>query len=218
MTNNKVSATPAALKLIAEIVSEHGPILFHQSGGCCDGSSPLCFPRDEFTVGDQDVLLGGAPRSTKMGNTRSPWRYEEMRSAARAQPGARGRRRIYCAPGPSLYLKNEICIGMPWRVEILNEIVVAEIAALPADMQARFLRLAERIGQAGLESLGEPHVKHLEGKLWELRLTGRDGIARALYVTAIGRRVVVVRAFVKKTQKTPPAEIKLALQRAKEIT
>jgi hypothetical protein len=44
----------------------------------------------------------------------------------------------------------------------------------------RFLRLAERIAAAGLESLGEPHVKHLEGKLWELRLTGRDGIALAL--------------------------------------
>ena len=104
---------------------------------------------------------------------------------------------------------------MPWRVEILDETVAAEIAALPADMQARFLRLAERIASAGLESLSEPHVKHLEGKLWELRLTGRDGIARALYVTAIGRRVVVVRAFVKKPQKTPPAEIKLALRRAK---
>jgi phage-related protein len=107
---------------------------------------------------------------------------------------------------------------MPWRVEILNETVAAEIAALPEDMQARFLRLADRIGQAGLESLGEPHVKHLEGKLWELRLTSRDGIARALYVTAIGRRVVVVRAFVKKTQRTPSAEIELALRRAKEIT
>ena len=54
--------------------------------------------------------------------------------------------------------------------------------------------------QAGLASLSEPHVKHLEGKLWELRLAGRDGIARALYVTAVGRRVVAVRAFVKKTQ------------------
>jgi phage-related protein len=105
-----------------------------------------------------------------------------------------------------------------WRVEILNEAVVAEIAALPADMQARFLRLAERIAQVGLESLGEPHVKHLEGKLWEMRLTGHDGIARALYVTAIGRRVVVVRAFVKKTQKTPRGEIELALRRAKEVT
>ena len=107
---------------------------------------------------------------------------------------------------------------MTWRVEILNDTVAAEIAGLPADMQARFLRLSERISQAGLESLGEPHVKHLEGKLWELRLTGRDGIARALYVTAIGRRVIVVRAFVKKTQRTPHAEIELALRRAKEIT
>jgi phage-related protein len=107
---------------------------------------------------------------------------------------------------------------VPWRVDILNETVAAEIAALPADMQARFLRLAERIASVGLESLSEPHVRHLEGKLWELRLTGRDGIARALYVTAIGRRVVVVRAFVKKTQKTPRSDIELALQRAKEVT
>jgi phage-related protein len=117
-----------------------------------------------------------------------------------------------------LYLKLEIQPSVPWQVEILDEIVAAEIAALPADMQARFLRLADRIASTGLESLSEPHVKHLEGKLWELRLTGRDGIARALYVTAMGRRVVVVRAFVKKTQKTPRAEIELALRRAKEIT
>ena len=106
---------------------------------------------------------------------------------------------------------------MSWRVEILNETVAAEIGALPADMQARFLRLAERIAAIGLERMGEPHVKHLIDKLWELRLTGRDGIARALYVTATGRRVVVVRAFVKKTQKTPPGEIELALRRAKDI-
>ena len=51
---------------------------------------------------------------------------------------------------------------MPWRVEILNETVAAEIAALPADMQARFLRLADRIIAAGLQSISEPHVKHLE--------------------------------------------------------
>lgn len=106
---------------------------------------------------------------------------------------------------------------MSWQVEILDEVVAAEIAALPADMQARFLRLAERIAAAGLQNLGDPHAKHLEGKLWELRLTGRDGIARALYVTATGRRIVVVRAFVKKSQKTPRAEIELALRRAKEI-
>lgn len=68
-----------------------------------------------------------------------------------------------------------------------------------------------------LESLREPHIKHLEGKLWEMRLTGRAGIARALYVTNIGRRVVVVPAFIKKTQATPRSEIELALKRAKEV-
>jgi phage-related protein/DNA-binding XRE family transcriptional regulator len=85
-------------------------------------------------------------------------------------------------------------------------------------MRARFLRLAERIGQAGLESPSEPHVKHLKGKLWDLRLTGRDGIDRALYVTAIGRRVVVVRAFVKKTQRTPRAEMDLAAGKGSHVT
>ncbi len=60
----KVSATPAALALLAEIVAEHGPVIFHQSGGCCDGSSPMCYPVGEFAVGAHDVLLGeigGAP-------------------------------------------------------------------------------------------------------------------------------------------------------------
>ncbi len=60
----KVSATPAALRLIEQIAAEHGRILFHQSGGCCDGSSPMCYPVSEFIVGDADVLLGhigGAP-------------------------------------------------------------------------------------------------------------------------------------------------------------
>jgi phage-related protein len=70
---------------------------------------------------------------------------------------------------------------------------------------------------SGLERLGEPHVKHLDGKLWEMRLMGRDGIARVLYVTAIGQRIVVVRAFMKKTQKTPRREIEIALLRAREI-
>jgi phage-related protein len=79
------------------------------------------------------------------------------------------------------------------------------------------LRLAERIRLAGLDTLREPHVKHLEGKLWEMRLTGKDGIARALYVTAVGRRVIVVRAFAKTTQRTPRAEIDLALRRAREM-
>ncbi|HUZ11888.1 MAG TPA: type II toxin-antitoxin system RelE/ParE family toxin [Caulobacteraceae bacterium] len=92
-----------------------------------------------------------------------------------------------------------------------------KFATLPKDMQASFLRLAERIGAVGPERIGEPHVRHLQGKLWEMRFGGRDGIARAIYVTAAGRRVVVVHAFVKKTQKTPRAAIALAERRAKEI-
>lgn len=59
-----VTATPQALELIKEITAEHGPVLFHQSGGCCDGSSPMCYPQSDFKISERDVLLGeigGAP-------------------------------------------------------------------------------------------------------------------------------------------------------------
>ncbi len=106
---------------------------------------------------------------------------------------------------------------MNWTVEFLTGDVEAELEALPQDMQARFLRIVNLIEAKGLEQVHEPYVKHLQGKLWEMRLIGRDGISRALYVTASGRRVVVVRVFVKKTPKTPSREIKLALKRAEEL-
>ena len=54
----KVSATRAALQLLAEIVAGHGPVMFHQSGGCCDGSSPMCYAQGDFLLGDHDVKLG----------------------------------------------------------------------------------------------------------------------------------------------------------------
>jgi uncharacterized protein len=54
----RVSATPEALALIAQLAAKHGDLLFHQSGGCCDGSAPMCFPRGEFLIGDVDVRLG----------------------------------------------------------------------------------------------------------------------------------------------------------------
>ena len=53
-----VSTTPEASELIRSLIAEHGPLMFHQSGGCCDGSSPMCYPLGEFIVGDNDVLLG----------------------------------------------------------------------------------------------------------------------------------------------------------------
>lgn len=106
---------------------------------------------------------------------------------------------------------------MSWSVVILNDLVEAEIAALPNDIQADFYRLVELIHAVGLENIGRKRSRHLRGKLWELRLNGRDGIGRALYVTASGRRVVILHAFVKKSQKTPAAALVLAERRAKEL-
>ncbi|KPA99937.1 type II toxin-antitoxin system RelE/ParE family toxin [Ahrensia marina] len=104
-----------------------------------------------------------------------------------------------------------------WTIELLNEAVRDELKALPKDQQAKFTRIAEIIKEHGLENVREPYVKHLEQGLWEIRMKGRDGISRAFYVIAQPKRVVVVRVFKKKTQKTPRKEIKLALKRAEEI-
>jgi phage-related protein len=106
---------------------------------------------------------------------------------------------------------------MAWTVETLNALVDEEVAALPADMRARLVRVTELIEQIGFEALPRDSVKHLEDGLWELRMTGRDGISRAIYVTATGRRVVILRVFVKKTRKTPPRELEVARRRAKEM-
>ena len=106
---------------------------------------------------------------------------------------------------------------MAWVVETLNDTVDAELEALPADLRARFTRTAQLIESVGLLNVGDPHVKHLKGPVWEMRMKGKSGIARALYVTARPQRVVVVRVLMKKTEKTPPRDIALAQHRAKEI-
>jgi phage-related protein len=105
-----------------------------------------------------------------------------------------------------------------WRIEFVSALAKAEVDALPRDLRASFERITGLIRDYGLERMREPYVKHLDGKLWEIRLKGRDGIARSLYVTASQRRVVVLRTFVKKTEKTPPREIRLAIERAKDVT
>ena len=104
-----------------------------------------------------------------------------------------------------------------WRVEVLNDLVRAEIAALPEDIRARLTHIVDMMIAVGPERMREPHVKPLRDKLWEMRISGRDGIARAIYMTARGRRIVILHAFVKKTQKTPPQAIRLALSRAKAL-
>lgn len=106
---------------------------------------------------------------------------------------------------------------MQWTVETLNAAVDAEIEALPTDMRARLARLADVIEQVGLQALPRDSVKHLEGKLWELRITGRDRISRAIYMTEAVRRVIILRVFVKKSQRTRQRELEIARQRAKEV-
>ena len=106
---------------------------------------------------------------------------------------------------------------MEWRVEVLNRAVEAELAALPLDIRAKLTHVIELMVAVGPERMREPHVKHLRDQLWEMRMSGRDGIARAIYLLAHGRRIVILHALIKKTQKTPPGVIRLALERAKEV-
>jgi phage-related protein len=105
-----------------------------------------------------------------------------------------------------------------WTVETLNDTVDAELEALSVDLRARFVRIAQLVEAVGLPHIGAPHVKHISGAIWEIRLKGKSGIARALYVAVKPQHVVVLRVFVKKTQKTPPRELRLARTRAKEMT
>jgi phage-related protein len=104
---------------------------------------------------------------------------------------------------------------MKWSVE-LTDAALVEIAALPADMKAKFLHVGRMLEELGPQNVGMPHVRHLEGDLWEMRLSGRDGIARAIYFSIRNRRLIVVRMFVKKSQRTPRREIDLAHTRMRE--
>lgn len=102
-----------------------------------------------------------------------------------------------------------------WTVEFLDE-SLEEFRHLPVEIRARFQRIFSLVVDMGLDALCMPHARHIQGRLWEMRAKGRDGIARGLYVMMSGRRVIVVRFFIKKTQKTPLSEIRLALKRCGE--
>ena len=105
---------------------------------------------------------------------------------------------------------------MTWNVTFYSERVEAEILALPAGLLARFLRYAEKMETFGPD-LGVPHTRAMGDGLFELRLKAAEGIGRVFYCTLIGRRIVFLHQFVKKTDKTPPKELKIARQRMKEL-
>ncbi len=99
-----------------------------------------------------------------------------------------------------------------WTV-VIHPHAEAELTALPPDMRARFLRIAEMLEEFGPHKLGLPHIRAVEGKLWEMRVQGRDGIARAIYAAVHGRRLLVLHAFIKKTQATPRSALDIARKR-----
>jgi phage-related protein len=106
---------------------------------------------------------------------------------------------------------------MTWNVELLDRRVEKELESLPKSLRNRFLHIAEMLEEFGPEGVGMPHVRPLEGKLYEIRMKGPEGIGRAVYVSVRERRLVVVHAFRKKTQKTPKQALELARERSKEI-
>lgn len=105
---------------------------------------------------------------------------------------------------------------MAWIVEIIPE-AEAELMATPADIRAHFLHIRRLLMDYGPQRVGMPHVRPIEGKLWEMRMRGRDGIARALYVARHGQRLTVLHVFAKKTEKTPRRAIALAWERLRRL-
>lgn len=105
---------------------------------------------------------------------------------------------------------------MNYTITYYSEAVENDVLALPAGLLARYFSLTDRMVTAG-PNLGEPHTESFGGGLLELRLKSAEGIARVFYCTLVGRRIVMLHSFTKKTQKTPPRERRIAEARMKEI-
>ena len=106
---------------------------------------------------------------------------------------------------------------MNWIILLIG-VAARELKSMPPDIQASFQHIALMLQEFGPQRVGMPNVRHLDGKLWEMRLRGRDGIARAIYFAASGRSLVVVRVFAKKTGATPRPELALARQRMESFS
>jgi len=106
---------------------------------------------------------------------------------------------------------------MHWSIEYYSESVRLEIEALPVGIRAAYARLTFLLEEFGLE-LRMPHSRAMGDGLFELRPKGREGIARVFYCMKVGRKIIVLHSFVKKTNETPKREIDIARRRQKEIT
>ena len=108
-----------------------------------------------------------------------------------------------------------IVYSADYRIEYYSEAVQEQIFALPDTLAARYVVLTRRMQAMG-PNLGEPHTKAMGDGLFELRLKGAEGFARVFYCTLIGKRIVMLHSFVKKTERTPKRELAVALGRLKE--
>lgn len=107
-------------------------------------------------------------------------------------------------------------IAMSYTITYYSEAVEDDILALPATLLSRYFSLTDRMLIVGA-NLGEPHTEAFGGGLFALRLKGAEGIARVFFCTMIGKRIMMLHSFVKKTDKTPPRERRIAERRMKEI-
>lgn len=105
---------------------------------------------------------------------------------------------------------------MDFRIDYYSEDVQGEVLSLPDTLAARYIVLTRRMEALG-PNLGAPHTKAFGHGLFELRLKGADGIARVFYCTIIGKRIVMLHCFVKKSQKTPQGDLNLAIARMKKV-
>lgn len=105
---------------------------------------------------------------------------------------------------------------MPYSIEYFDPRVKAKIESWPIGILADYARIVELLMEFG-PNLRMPHSRALGSGLFELRPRGREGIGRALYCYVTGQRIVVLHAFVKKTQATPQRDLRIAYQRMKEI-
>ena len=106
--------------------------------------------------------------------------------------------------------------ALEYSITYYSERVQDEILALPDTLAARYVVLTRRMVALG-PNLGEPHTKAFGDGLFELRLKGAEGIARVFFCTLVGRRIVMLHSFIKKTNKTPQRELEIAESRLKEL-
>ena len=105
---------------------------------------------------------------------------------------------------------------MPWSIDYYRPRVEQFVLNLPRGLLARYLQLTDLMMDFG-PHLGMPHTRAMGDGLLELRVKGREGIARIFYCSLVGHRIVMLHAFIKKTQKTPKTELDTARRRLKEV-